>query len=339
MNVIWKKKVGASLVAASMLAGAAPVMPVLAAADNIEIILTDVTAEHQDTLKGEAKIKVSVKGAGGKVSAAQTALKFEGDLKYKSIEFLQGENNPPECFYIPPNAALVNNTKKLLPSIVTNTAGSFTFTDDVTDLFILTFAGEPGDSVTLSLDGDSAAGSFCAVDGKDIKTVGGAAVSEDAAASSESNEGMKASVKLTMDKVTDFAVSTGEGYADSRLTLTITNEKTGATISTILNTVSVSKGGHYDSTVTTPTFIVDNTVLSGDTYTVELSGAGYVTYKKTGVDFASALELTNADLKPGDVNSDGVVNAEDKKQFEEMKGGEYSEYADFNRDGKIDQYP
>ncbi|MBQ7901604.1 MAG: S-layer homology domain-containing protein [Clostridia bacterium] len=334
----WKKKVGSLILAASMVLGTTSVIPVMAA-DNIEIVLTDITQDDGTTLLGEAKIKVGVKGAGGKVTAVQTALKFSGELKYKSIEFLQGENNPPQCFYIPPNAALANSTGKILPSIATNGAGSLEFTDEETDLFIITFSGDPGKSVTLSLNDDSAAGTYCAVDGSYVEPAEGAQESETALASAEDNEGIAATVKLIMDKVDDFTVSTGEGYADSKITLTITNEKTGSTISTVLNTVSDTKGGHYDSNSSVPTFVVENTVVAGDTYTVELTGNGYVSFKETGVDFSRVLELTNADFVPGDVNSDGKVDADDKTAYEAIKGGstEYeSTYADFNRDGKVD---
>ena len=99
------------------------------------------------------------------------------------------------------------------------------------------------------------------VDGKYITAAANAQVSETATASNESNKGINAVVKLTMNKVDDFTVSTGSGYADSKITLTITNENTGSTISTVLNTVSNTKGGHYDSSSSVPTFIVENTVI------------------------------------------------------------------------------
>ena len=212
----------------------------------------------------------------------------------------------------------------------------------MTDLFVITFAGNPGDKVAISINSESAAGSYCAVDGSFVETKPNAKVSVEASASNENNEGINAVVKLTMDKVDDFTVSTGDGYADSKVTLTLTNEETGSMISTVLNTVSTTKGGHYDSTSSVPTFIVENTVIGGDTYTVELTGIGYVSYKQTGVDFSEAVELTNADFIPGDVNSDGKVDSADKTAFAEVKGGNYDnyekDYADFNRDGKVDNY-
>ena len=337
MHFKWLKKVGAGFIALAMVIGTQTAIPV-SAADNIEIVLTDVTQDDQTTLLGEAKIKVSVKGAGGNVTATQVALEFDGDLKYKSIDFLQGTNNPPQCAFIPPNAALANNTGKILPSIVTNNAGSMTFTNEVTDLFIITFAGDPGDSVEVSLDTDSAAGSYVKIGNSYIETADNAIASKTATASNSNNEGVEAIVKLTMDKIDDFQVSSGNGYADSKITLTITNESTGSTISTVLNTVSNTKGGHYDSGSTIPTFIVKNTVVDGATYTVELTGPGYVTYKNTGVTFADALELTNVDFIPGDVNMDGKVDSEDKVAFEEIKNGSYDECADFNRSGIVDKW-
>ncbi|MBQ3573653.1 MAG: S-layer homology domain-containing protein, partial [Clostridia bacterium] len=336
------KKIGAGLMSAMLIFGTQAAIPVSAAADNIEIVLTDVTQDDQTTLLGEAKIKVSIKGAGGNVTAAQVALKFSGELKYKSIDFLQGKNNPPECLHIAPNAALANTTGKILPGIVTNNSGSLKLNDEETDLFVVTFTGEPGDRVELSLDNESAAGSYVNADNVFVETEEDASVSESATASDEDNEGVNAVVKLTMDKVDDFTVSTGEGYADSQILLTITNEETGSTISTRLNTVSNTKGGHYDSSSSIPTFIVETIVIGGDTYTVELSGKGYITKKLTGVDFSEAVELTNADFVPGDVNSDGKVDFADKTAFEEVKGGNYDnyekDYADFNRDGKVDNY-
>ena len=85
----WLRKVGSVILTTALVFGMQTAIPVSAAADNIEIILTDVTQDDQATLLGEAKIKVSVKGAGGNVTAVQTALKFDGDLKYKSIDFLK----------------------------------------------------------------------------------------------------------------------------------------------------------------------------------------------------------------------------------------------------------
>ena len=334
MNFSFKSSMGV-FIAAVMIAMSA--MTTFAAdTAKTEIILTDVTESDLTTLKGEAKIKVSVKGMTDDVNIAQVALSFAGDMAYKSIQFLQGENNPPEGVLYSPNAALVNTDKKLTASIISRDGLSFT---DETDLFILTFAGEQGSSVTLSMT--NLEDTFLTAGGKDTKPADTKEVI--AKASEKTNEGKTAKITLVMDKVTDFTAGVDDGYSGSAVEVRITSEDTkGYTAYTVLNNVSKAKGGHRENT-TVPTFTVENTVLATDKYTVEVSGLGYVTYKKSGVTFDEPLKLTNADFIPGDVNADGKVDAADKAECQKAtENAEYAEglgnAADFNRDGKIDQY-
>jgi len=165
--MLFRKKSVFLFVAAFMFIGILSGITAFAAEDNIEIVFTDVTATDETTLLGEAKIMVSVKGAGGKLSIAQVALTFESDnMKYKSIEFLKGENKPAAGkALVTPNAALANATGEINTSIL-SVLTPFNFTNEQTDLFILTFAGEADDEVTLSLD---AASTYCTVDNKDIE--------------------------------------------------------------------------------------------------------------------------------------------------------------------------
>ena len=79
-----------------------------------------------------------------------------------------------------------------------------------------------------------------------------------------------------------------------------------------------------------------SSVLAGDKYTVELFGAGYVTYKKTGVTFENAVEITNAEFIPGNVNGDGKVDADDKAAAEKSQNEEFNDAADFDRNGKTE---
>lgn len=299
----------------------------------IQIIFEDVTETDTTTLLGEAKIRVSVKGAEGNVSIAQLALEFEGNLKYKSIQFLKGENNPPQGVLYSPNASQVNATKELMPSIISKNSLKF---DDVTPLFILTFTGNAGEKVTLKANvGDN---TYCTVDDVDFKLAQSSSLQ--ATASTKQNAGKKATIKLVMDKVTDFVGgSTSEGYNDSGVEVKITSEKTQSyTIYTVLNNTLVSKGGHRESE-SIPTFTIENVILADDTYTVEISGIGYVPYRAAGVTFNSPVEITNAEFIPGDVNADGKVDNQDKSEANLMvSNNEYSEAADFNRDGKVDNY-
>ena len=138
-----------------------------------------------------------------------------------------------------------------------------------------------------------------------------------------------------MDKVTDFVGgSTEDGYNGSGVEVKITSEKTQSyTIYTVLNNTLVSKGGHRESE-SIPTFTIENVILADDTYTVEISGIGYVPYRAAGVTFNSPVEITNAEFIPGDVNADGkwvLISQPQANYF----NNEYSEAADFNRDGKL----
>ena len=136
MRVNWKGKIGSILLSASLITGMLSGITAYAAEENIEVVFTDVTSTDQTTLAGEAKIMVSVKGAGGDVSIAQTSLTFGGDLKYKSIEFLKGENNPSAGnAYVTPNGAYANSKNQIDASIIC-AKNPMTFTDEQTDLFI-----------------------------------------------------------------------------------------------------------------------------------------------------------------------------------------------------------
>lgn len=223
-----------------------------------------------------------------------------------------------------------------MPSIISTASLSFA---EQTDLFILTFSGNVGESVTLSLE--DLDNTYCTVANTDLKPTEGKSIT--AYASSKTNEGKKAVITLVLDKVTDFSASSGSGYNTSGVEVRLTSEQTsGYTIYTILNNTLVSKGGHRENE-TIPTFTVENTVLKNDTYTVEISGLGYVPYKATGVTFENALKLTNKDFIPGDINADGEVDAADKAECEKAVAdssyaSELGEASDFNRDGVTDKY-
>ena len=92
MKHTWRSKILSTAIAACL---AFSSMPAFAdGAKQITVHFEDVTATDATTLSGEAKVKVSVDGADGNVSIAQTALNFDGDLKYKSVNYLQGSDNP-----------------------------------------------------------------------------------------------------------------------------------------------------------------------------------------------------------------------------------------------------
>ena len=51
MHFKWKKKILSVILASSLIIGTAAVVSVSAAADNIEVVLTDVTKDEQTTLQ------------------------------------------------------------------------------------------------------------------------------------------------------------------------------------------------------------------------------------------------------------------------------------------------
>ena len=320
MKHTWTARIGTLAIAACL---AFSSMPVFAdGAKQLTVTFTDITATDSTTLSGEAKVKVSVQGADGNVSIAQTALDFDGDLKYKSVQYLQGSDNPDSG---ETQTASVNGNK-ITTGIISSKTG-MTFGDDE-ELFVITFSGEPGKETTLSLS--DLENTYFTIDGKDYYPDSETQIK--VTASEKENKGKTAAVKLTMDKVTGFS-----GAAKPGITVKITSEKTdNYTIDTVLDNALISKGGHRDGTVSVPTFKIENTVLADDTYTVEVSGIGYVTYTKTGVTFDNALEITNAEFVPGDVNGDGKADETDKTAVETLiTDSEYSEAADFNRDNKV----
>ena len=320
MKHTWRAKILSTAIAACL---AFSSMPAFAdGTKQIKVTLTDVTATDAATQYGEAKIKVSILDADGNISAVQNAFTFEG-LDYKNVQFLKGENNPPECVWVSPDKAKANADKKFSVGIAA--PGGIAF-GDKEEVYIITFSGEPGEKVTLNV----ADGTFCVTDGGSKITASAEGVCE-AAASAKENKSIDAVVKLTMDKITGFNAA-----AETGITLKITSQTTkGYMITDILSNKAVQEGGHREST-DIPTFTVKNSVLAGDKYTVELYGAGYVTYKKTDVTFDKPLEITNADFVPGDVNNDGKVDADDKALAQKSKNGYYSEAADFDRNGKTD---
>ena len=304
------------------------------AANEITVTFTDVTATDLTTLSGEAKILVGVSGARGAVSIAQLAMSFEGDLEYKSIQFLQGENNPPECFQYFPNAALVNREGGLMPSIICGTP--ITFPQNA-DLFILTFqkkADAVGNCVTLTLDADN---SYCTVGDVDRNASDATTITVQGA--TEANEAKVATVLLEMTAVPDFSGQNENMLRGSGVSLTITGETNkGYTYHTTLKNDLLSDGGHRLNQPNAA-FRVSETVLASDTYTVELSAIGYVPCVKEHVSFDQFLKLTNEDFIPGDVNGDGKIEEADYLLCKTaVESGTYTEAADFNRDDVVDKY-
>lgn len=220
MNLKRLKRIGAAVLAICVMS--APTNLVFADETNVnsqktELVFTDVTATDTTTLQGESKIKVSVKGVTGKASVVETSLKFESNdgVKYKSIQYKLGENNPPDCIQISPNASTVNSTGGIAAAIITN--GSGVNLSSETDLFVLTFSGEAGKKVTLSCGDDG--NSFITINDKDIVIDKCSPIT--AVTSTKNVDGINSIIKLTMNKVTDFNTSKAEFRSYRQIALKI----------------------------------------------------------------------------------------------------------------------
>ncbi|MBQ4631583.1 MAG: hypothetical protein IJB70_11435, partial [Clostridia bacterium] len=87
MTFNLKKKAGALFAAMAMVTSMLAPLPA-SAADNIEVILTDVTNSNASTKTGDAKIQVSIKGNVDDVTAMQTAFDVTGELDYIGVKYL-----------------------------------------------------------------------------------------------------------------------------------------------------------------------------------------------------------------------------------------------------------
>ena len=314
-----KKKVGSIILAVALVFGTQTAIPAFAA-DNFDVIFEVVTDEDSTTLPGEAKVKISIAGVDAGVNTVQTNVTFSGELEYKSIDYLQGEVDLPHKYQTATEVSTANATNEIQAAIF-SLDEPITFSGK-TELFIITFEGDVGDSVMLTLDKDN---TFVKIENNKIYAKENV-VSEAATATADANEAANAVVKIVMDKVSDFVAD-----ADHPITLTITNERTNKSVSSVLS--------NDDRTGVIPvTFTVSSAVLANDTYTVELSGNGYKTYKLTGVDFENELKITNAEFVPGDINKDNKIDSADKTLYEQIIAeNEYNAAADFNRDGYVDE--
>ncbi|MCC8161540.1 MAG: S-layer homology domain-containing protein [Oscillospiraceae bacterium] len=335
-----KKFLVAVLVTVSMVAS---MIPVIAVDNTMTVKFTDITATDTTVLEGETKIMVSVEGAPSDVSILQMYLDFSGDFSYKSIRYLCDTD---DITVISPNAASSNAENSVKMGLIDISAGmDLTGTNGTADLFVLTFEGDAGDTMELELnnleDTWYIAGS---INGSKVYPT--ETVSVTATGSDTTNEAVTAEVKLTMNTVKTFSAASSDGsYVGSGIELKITDESDPSyQYYTILNNIAISKGGHRDATSTIPVFIVTTDLIAGHTYTVELSGIGYITATQTGVTFDETVEFTDEDFMPGDVDGDSDVDQDDYDAFMNVyenvsSNSNLESYAtDFNRDGTTDGY-
>ena len=91
------KKIAVLLITIMLLTIAVPVFA--ASNASVEIIFEDVTVSEGSS-KGEAKVKVSVKGLSGDVSISQIHIMNDGDLKFSGIDYAENIKSNNNSFVI-----------------------------------------------------------------------------------------------------------------------------------------------------------------------------------------------------------------------------------------------
>ncbi len=334
MKTNWRKRIGSFLLAAFVLViGATPVFA--EPTEPIQLIFEDVTENDPTILSGEAKLKVSLANAADNIYGIQAALNFVGDLQYKSVKYLFGSNNPAEGSYqVSQNTADVNRDLVVTPTVLSKTAFDFS---ESTDLFIITFHGNPSEKIRVSLD-ESAEKSYITAD----KLVGGSYIPVTAegspmelTASVRSGESIDAAISVSMDKLADIGFKSNFSddepyYRDPGVSIRILGEENSTDVLIFLD------DQHRDTNASVPTFKIRTPLLANSTYTVKITGMGFAPYEVKGVNFNTLLSIDNTMFVPGDVNGDEKVDGYDKALFKQIQAAdEYNEAADFNRDGKV----
>ncbi|MEE1225212.1 MAG: leucine-rich repeat protein [Clostridia bacterium] len=319
----FKKKISSILLAAAFVTGL--FVPAYAA-NEVEVFMKDVTSESE-VLAGEAKIAISAKGS-GTMNIAQIGFTVEGDMVCKSLE---SKVDAPDDVRSSLRVLPGKESDQLYVSMAYGAPAIQLNENTETELCVLTFSGDVDDEVTLTLieDEDSYFTPNYPADKQTLEAVAGDDVEETAQAADTGANAVNAKVTLEMNKVQDIQLDT-DTYKINPINISITGEGE--------NPIVFITDFEDLSTATAKILELNTKLLDTMTYTVKISAAGYKTYTVSGQTFAEALLLSNTDFVPGDVNTDGVVDGVDKAEFNKIKNnGEYKVYADFDRNGEVDE--
>lgn len=327
MGIHFGKKLVAMLASVTLLGSMTP--SYAQEKQMIEVNIEDISAKPEalPILSGEAKVKVSVSGLQEDANIAQLALDFSGNMDYKAVQWLIEKDSD-----VISSLQVIPEGDVLYLSAVFNERVIKGNSSEPTDICILTFRGEPGDSVFLSLIDDikeSYIGEYLSAEKENLYKM----VSDDEVAATAIENGAKAQnakVELVMNKVTDFNLKSEK--RNISITIVGEDEKFPIMFSTPVE-------GNSNAMI--PTLVVDAVLAADQTYTVRIEGAGYIPYEKTGVSFEKTLKVENDEFIPGELLEDGIIDIKDKEKFEEILArgvyDEFAEFADFNRDGKVDE--
>ena len=270
--------------------------PGVSAEEGLELTFSDITATDMTTMAGESKILVSINGSAENVSILQFEFAFSGDLKYKSIQYITGKNDPEHGSYVvSPDVSATNREKKFSTGIV-SMFDKITL-DDSTPLFILTFAGDPDSEGELSYDPESVM-SYATVNGVDTPVSGGSVSMK---GSETGVTAVDAKIDLLIKSLdADFYPTPAEVGYKSGIYITITDKDTGALFDMEIDFREKSAGGNHEGTAEGDEFLMIERLIEGHTFDVSVYGNGYYTYEVKDVNFDSGepLRITSDDFVP-----------------------------------------
>lgn len=311
-------------------------MQAVSASENLmNIVLEDVT-DSADTLTGEAKIKVSVKGIDGSLTLSQLKFNFSGNGSFKSIAYsdeinkLVKSSGTGQPFFVQPiDAKSANSSKSFDIAFSGSTKYSLPVSASGTELGIITFSGDPNEEITLAIN--DLEDSFCVVSPgvTEPQNHVAAAVSITVKCSSTTKTGVKLAANINLNELKESG-----GFADnSQISLKLTNLESNQ-----VRTFKLSDADKIDAV--SYKFEIDK--LAAGKYDISLVADGFVSKALSNVDLSGdkQINITSDNFYAGDVNADGKLTLRDYNRFISMYNAKSTAYdgIDYNRDDKLSQY-
>ena len=306
-----------------------------AAENTMQVVFEDATGSA-DTLKGEAKVKISIKETGGSISAAQLRFNFSGSGEFKSVAYsdeinkLVKNSGGGQPFFVQPIDAKSANASKSFDIAFTGAAKySLPVSASGTEIAVVTFSGEPDEEITLAT-GDLE-NSFCVIAPNITEPKNHVAAAETITVkfSNTTKTGVKLTASIDLAELKESG-----GFADdSEVSLKLANTENNQVRSFRLSEADKKDAASYK-------FEIDK--LAAGTYNISLAADGFVSKALENVNLNADKEIniTSDNFYAGDVNADGRLTLLDYNRFISMYDAKAAVYdgIDYNRDGSLTQY-
>lgn len=307
----------------------------LADESGVQVAFEDVT-DSADTLAGEAKVKVSIKGIDGSLTLSQLKFDFSGSGSFKSIAYSDEINNlvknsgGGQPFFVQPiDAKSANSSKSFDIAFTGATKYSLPVSASGTEIAVVTFSGEPGEEITLAIN--DLENSFCVIAPNIIEPKSNVAEAKSITVKFSSTT--KTGVKLTANIDLDELKESGGFADDSKVSLKLTNTENNQVRTFKLSDADKKDAASYK-------FEIDK--LAAGTYDIALAADGFVSKALENVNLNSdkTVHITSDNFYAGDVNADGKLTLLDYNRFISMYDAKAAVYdgIDYNRDSQLTQY-